>query len=214
MAFIKIHGVLVDIPVEIAPDVHKACITKDKKGVRQLLAQCQNALCSVMVAILLCCRKFTKSLTDIGFKTNPCDPCITNKITEGKQMMMCFHVDDYKLSYCKHKVNDCMVRWLHKEHEQRMFEDGLGKMAVSRGKVHKCLGMWHLILPKQGEPWTKMFKGKEWTWCKHHKCWAQHTGEDCCEGKKNSSAMAETPEHAATMAAIGIKDVEEEETDE
>ena len=53
MAFIKIRGVLVDIMVEIAPVVYKLHVTTDKKGVKQLLVQCQNALYSTMVASLL-----------------------------------------------------------------------------------------------------------------------------------------------------------------
>ena len=44
MAFIKIRGVLVDILVEIAPDVYKSHVTTDKKGVKQVLVQYQNAL--------------------------------------------------------------------------------------------------------------------------------------------------------------------------
>jgi hypothetical protein len=89
MAFIKILGVLVDVLVEIAPDIYGECITKDKKGVAQLLVQCQNALCGTMVASLLCCCKFAKSLTDIGYVINPCDPCVANKIIAGKQMTIC-----------------------------------------------------------------------------------------------------------------------------
>jgi hypothetical protein len=37
MAIIKICGVLVDILVQIAPDVYKSYITTDKKGMTQLL---------------------------------------------------------------------------------------------------------------------------------------------------------------------------------
>jgi hypothetical protein len=53
MAFIKIRGILVDILVEIAPYVYKYYIWKDKKGSKQLLVQCQNALYGTMVASLL-----------------------------------------------------------------------------------------------------------------------------------------------------------------
>jgi hypothetical protein len=79
MAFIKIRGVLVDILCEIAPDVYKPYVTKDKKGNKQLLVQVQNALYGTMVASLLYYRKFVKSLTDIGFTLNPYDPCVANK---------------------------------------------------------------------------------------------------------------------------------------
>jgi hypothetical protein len=61
MALIKIRGVLVDILVEIAPNVYEECVTKDKKGVAQLLVQCQNALHGTMVESPLCYRKFVKS---------------------------------------------------------------------------------------------------------------------------------------------------------
>jgi hypothetical protein len=40
MAFIKICGVLVDILVEIAPDVYKSYVSRYKKGMKQLLIQC------------------------------------------------------------------------------------------------------------------------------------------------------------------------------
>jgi hypothetical protein len=78
----------------------------------QLLLQCQNALCGTMVASLLYYRKFLKSLTDIGFITNTYDPCVANKIIDGKQMTICFHVDDYKLSHRKKKVMDTIIEYL------------------------------------------------------------------------------------------------------
>ena len=112
MAFINISGVLVDILVEIAPNMYKLHVTTDKKCVKQLLVQCQNALYGTMVVSLLYYRKFTKSLTDIGFKINPYDPCVANKIIDGQQMTICYHVDDCKLSYRRSKVNDRMIKWL------------------------------------------------------------------------------------------------------
>ena len=140
MAIIKLHGVLVDILVEIAPDVYKSYATTDKKGIRQLVVQCQNALYGTMVASLLFYHKFTKSLIEEGFELNPYDPCIANKMIEGKQMTICFHVDDCKLSHRKPKVMDQMIKWLQKEYES-IFKDGSNKMTVSRGKVHTYLGM-------------------------------------------------------------------------
>ena len=44
IAIIKICGVIVDILVQIAPDVYKSYVMTDKKGTKQLLVQCQNAL--------------------------------------------------------------------------------------------------------------------------------------------------------------------------
>jgi hypothetical protein len=99
MTIIKIHGVLVDILIQIAPDVYKSYVTTDKKGMKQLLVQCQNALYGTMVVSLLYYCKFTKSLASVGFEINPYNPCVVNKTVDGTQMTICFHVDDCKLSH-------------------------------------------------------------------------------------------------------------------
>jgi hypothetical protein len=109
MAFIKIRGILVDIMVEISPEAYKSYESQDKKGNKQFLVQCQNALYGTMVASLLYYWKFVKSLTDIDFIINPYDPCVTNKIIEGEQMTICFHVDECKLSHRKKTVMDRMI---------------------------------------------------------------------------------------------------------
>ena len=140
MAIIKVRGVLVDILVEIAPGVYKSYVTVDKKGNKQLILQCMNAIYGTMMASLLYYRKFKKSLLDKGFVINPYDPCVANKMINGNQMTILFHVDDCKLSHVDPKVNDRMIRWLRREYEN-IFEDGSGKMTVSRGKVHTYLGM-------------------------------------------------------------------------
>jgi hypothetical protein len=75
-----------------------------------LLVQCQNALYDTMVASLLYYHKFTKSLMSVGFEINPYNPCVVNKIVDGMQMTICFHVDDCKLSHHSSRAND--ITWL------------------------------------------------------------------------------------------------------
>ena len=67
IAFIKIHGVLVDILVEIAPEMYKYHIKADKKGMKQSLVQCHNALYGTLVARIIYYGKFTNIFTDVGF---------------------------------------------------------------------------------------------------------------------------------------------------
>jgi hypothetical protein len=64
MVIIRIRGVLLDVLVQIAPYVYKSYVMTDKKGTKQLLVQCQNALYGTMVASLLYYCKFTKNLAD------------------------------------------------------------------------------------------------------------------------------------------------------
>ena len=65
MAIIKIRGVLVDILIQIAPDLYKSYVMTDQKGMKQLLVQCQNALYGTMVASLLYYRKFVNVMAGI-----------------------------------------------------------------------------------------------------------------------------------------------------
>ena len=88
-----------------------------------MLVQCQNELYGTMVARLLYYRKFTNSLTGVGFKINSYDPCAANKMIDGQQMTICYHVDDCKLSHRMSKFNDQMIKWLRQEYES-IFEDG------------------------------------------------------------------------------------------
>jgi hypothetical protein len=135
MAIIKIRGILVDMLLDIAPDVYKPYVSTDRKGTKQLIVQCLNVMYGTMMASLLYYRKFSKSLTSIGFEFNPYDPCVANKKVHGHQMTICFHVDECKLSHISSKANDQMIKWLKQEYES-IFDDGSGKMSVSRGKVH------------------------------------------------------------------------------
>lgn len=155
MAIIKIRGILVDMLEDIAPTVYTPFVSTDKKGGKQLIVQCKNAIYGTMVASLLYYKKFSKSLIKKGFLFNPYDPCVANKVVDGSQMTICFHVDDCKLSHKSSKSMDDMIDWLKLEYES-IFEDGSGKMTVNRGKVHKYLGMT-LDFSKKGQVQISMF---------------------------------------------------------
>jgi hypothetical protein len=114
-----VESLLVDIPVQITPDIYKSYVTTYKKEMKQLLVQCQNALYGTMVASLLYYCKFTKGLTSVRFKINPYDPCIANKTVDGMQMTICFHVDakwvGMTLDYTIHGwVNISMFNYIDK----------------------------------------------------------------------------------------------------
>ena len=85
-------------------------------------------------------RKFSSSLTKRGFEVNPYDPCVWNKDIKGKQMTICFNVDNNKILHANTKVVDYTIAWLREEYES-VFTDGSSKMKVARGKVHTYLGL-------------------------------------------------------------------------
>ena len=137
MAILKLKEGLADILCKIYSD-YKSYTTRDKRGVKQLLLHCQNALQGTMVASLLYYCKSTKTLTSIWFDTNPYDPCVTNNLICGSQIMICFHIDGCKLIHCIHKANQFMIEWIFKEYDI-VFQGGSGKMSVIRGKVREYL---------------------------------------------------------------------------
>ena len=67
------------------------------------------------------------------FKVNPYDPCIANKMINGKQMTVIWHVDDLKISHMdSNEVIKCI------EHFKKIYSN---RMTVHCGKVHEYLGM-------------------------------------------------------------------------
>lgn len=43
------------------------------------------------------------------------NPCVWNKIVNGKQLTVVFHVDDVKLSHVDSEVLDDTIEWLHQD---------------------------------------------------------------------------------------------------
>jgi hypothetical protein len=130
----------VEVLLELAPNIYGPYVTIDRKGVKCLLVPCLNAICGTVVASLLLYKKLRATLESFGFEFNPYDPCVGNKVLDGKQMTICIHVDDCKVSHVDSKAVDEMIEWLRDDYEV-IWDDGTGKMKVCRGKVHKYLGM-------------------------------------------------------------------------
>jgi hypothetical protein len=106
----RIRGHMVDVLVKVAPKVYSPYVSTDKQGRKQLLVECLNAIYGTMVASFLYYWKFTRSLKNQGYRMNPYDPCVWNKIMEKKQITICFHVDDCKVSHKPARVVDEAIK--------------------------------------------------------------------------------------------------------
>ena len=56
----------------------------------------QKSLYCCLKSALLFYKKLVGDLEAYGFKINPYDPCVVNKMIGGKQLTVCWHVDDLK----------------------------------------------------------------------------------------------------------------------
>jgi hypothetical protein len=62
-----------------------------------IIVKMQKAMYGMMRASLLFYLKLVDELIADGFELNPYDPCVANKMVDGKQMTVCWHVDDLKV---------------------------------------------------------------------------------------------------------------------
>ena len=70
-----------------------------------------------------------------GFKINPYDWCVANKMINGKQCTIGWHVDDLKISHIDSQVVDNILNKLYERYGKE------APMVTKRGKIHDYLGM-------------------------------------------------------------------------
>ena len=92
-----------------------------------------KALYGLLQSALLFYKKRVSELKDMGFVLYPYDPCVANRMVNGSQQTVCWHVDDLKISHKDPAVNTKTIKQLAK-----IYGPGI---TVSRGKVHDYLGM-------------------------------------------------------------------------
>ena len=132
----KIRGALVDMLVDISPEVYKGFVSKEN-GTKVLYVEMLKALYGMLQSSLLYYKKFRKDIESIGFVINPYDPCVANRIVNGKQHTVTWHVDDLKSSHIDPKVNDEFLKWLNRKYAS----DSIGEVKAVRGRKHDYLAM-------------------------------------------------------------------------
>ena len=132
----KIRGVLVDMMIELFPGVYNNFVTIER-GQKVLYVRMIKALYGMLVSSMLFYQKFRKDIETIGFKINPYDRCVANRIVNGKQHTVSWHVDDVKSSHINPKVNNEFYNWCEKLYGSNLN----GHVKIERGKRHDYLGM-------------------------------------------------------------------------
>jgi len=130
----EITGVLVDKLVELNPQLFTSFVTRENNR-KVIYVVVLRALYGMLVASLLWYQKFRRDLEAIGFKFNVYDPCVANRIVNGKQHTIRFHVDDVLSSHVDSNVNDQFLKWLNEMY------GSLKRVSATRGNKHRYLGM-------------------------------------------------------------------------
>ena len=130
----KITGKLVDMLINLDATMYGPFVVFEKNE-RVIYVQVLKAIYGMLQAALLWYQKFKTDLESKGYEFNPYDACVANKMINGKQHTIVFHVDDLKCSHVDPKVNDTFLLWLNEQYGQ------MGEVKAHRGKVHEYLGM-------------------------------------------------------------------------
>ena len=132
--YMKIRGELANILVQTCPKLYKRYLVTEG-GSPVIYLEIEKALYGMLESSLLFYKKLSKDLREQGFEVNPYDPCVANKMIEGKQMTVTWHVDDLKISHESAKVVDEFIEWAREKYED------VTPIKPSRGKKHDYLAM-------------------------------------------------------------------------
>ena len=128
-----LRGRLAELMVKFAPQIYRKYVTLGSKGEPMLYVTLQKALYGCLRSALLFYLKLVADLEGKGFRLNPYDPCVANKMIKGAQMTMTFHVDDIKISHRDPDQVTKIIEWFKSIYG--------GNVRVSRGTTHDYLGM-------------------------------------------------------------------------
>jgi hypothetical protein len=112
-----LKGRLAKLMVQVMPNLYRKYITVNWKGRAIFYVKMQKkALYGLLRSALLFYRKLVADLESDGFVLNPYNLCVANKVVNGKQMAVCWHVDDLKVSHCIPNQVTIFGEWLSKEY--------------------------------------------------------------------------------------------------
>jgi hypothetical protein len=131
---VRFTGTMVDLLLEIDYDMYSPYISYEGKN-KVLYVELLKALYGTLRASRLFWEKLSGKLVEWGFTLNPYDSCVANKMINGKQCTVGWHVDDAHLSHVDPKVVDVIIGLMNAEFGKE------APLTISRGKVHDYLGM-------------------------------------------------------------------------
>ena len=132
----RLDGILAELMVKIAPTLYRKYVTTNAKGKPILYVQLEKAVYGMMKSALLFYCKLVADLLSLGFTINPYDPCVANKTIDGKQLTVCWHVDDLFIGHVDPTVVTSFLDWL-----AQRYNTTDKKLNVVRGPKHDYLGM-------------------------------------------------------------------------
>jgi hypothetical protein len=131
----RIDGPMAKLLLDIDRELYAPFMTEEN-GKPVIYVKLEKALYGTLQAALLFWRNLSGFLMEEGFTLNPYDECGANKMINGQQCTIVWHVDDLKISHVSEEVTEQIVELL-----QVKYGSPDAPVTVTRGKVHDYLGM-------------------------------------------------------------------------
>ena len=109
-----LQGKLAEMMVEVDPELYLRYIIMSPRGQPMQYVKLNKVLYGLLHSALLFYKKLVSKLEDMGFKLNPYDPCVANRMINGFQQTVTWHVDDLKISHKDAAVNTQTIKALAK----------------------------------------------------------------------------------------------------
>jgi hypothetical protein len=136
----KLEGLMAEIILKINPKKYTKYVVQEN-GKDVIYVILNRALYDTLQAALLFWQNLSSQLEKWGFVINPYDFCIANKIINGKQCTIVWHVDDLKISHVDPDVVTSVLELLDGRYGQEIVGGKRAPLTVNRGKIHDYLGM-------------------------------------------------------------------------
>jgi hypothetical protein len=94
---VRFTGKMVELLLEIDHDIYAPYVTIERNK-EALYFELLKSLYDTVCAARLCCDKLSSKLKLWGFKANSYDSFVVNKMVNGKQLALEWHVDNLKIS--------------------------------------------------------------------------------------------------------------------
>jgi hypothetical protein len=110
---VRFTGKMIDLLVEIDAAMYEPCMTYEGNQ-KVMYVELLKALYGTVCAARLFWEKMSTTLKDWGFTINAYDPCVANKVVNGKQLTELWHVDDLKVLHMDPDVVTDFVEQMEK----------------------------------------------------------------------------------------------------
>jgi hypothetical protein len=132
---VRLEGPLATLLAKVDPKLYNRYLVQSKSGKPVMYVKLRKALYGTLQAAMLFWKGLTGNIVKWGYKINPYEWCVANKIVDGKQCTVVWHMDNLKILHVDPALIEGLLDLLNKQYGE------CAPLVTTRGKVHEYLGM-------------------------------------------------------------------------